>query len=228
MPPEWLTTFAWIWLGLAFASVIVMLVDIGRGYRQPMGVMNAVWPVTALYLGPVALAAYWRYGRPYTARYQGEHSTGMPDTPYRVRVAISTSHCGAGCTVGDILAEWLIFAAAITILGAPIFASFVLDYTFAFLFGIVFQALAIASMQKVRLRELARRTVQADALSLTAFELGLFAWMALTYFAFFTNPHIAADDPVYWLMMQVGMILGFCSSYPANVWLIRRGVKEAM
>ena len=63
---------------------------------------------------------------------------------------------------------------------------------------------------------------------MTAFELGLFAWMGLTYFVFFTSPHIGADDPVFWFMMQIGMILGFCTSYPANVWLIRVGVKEAM
>jgi hypothetical protein len=28
-----------------------------------MGVMNAVHPVTALYLGPFALAFYWRWAR---------------------------------------------------------------------------------------------------------------------------------------------------------------------
>jgi Domain of unknown function (DUF4396) len=29
-------------------------------------------------------------------------------------------------------------------------------------------------------------------------------------------------------MMQIGMIVGFVTSYPANVWLIRKGIKEAM
>jgi len=28
--------------------------------------------------------------------------------------------------------------------------------------------------------------------------------------------------------MQVGMILGFLTSYPANAWLIRHGIKEGM
>jgi len=29
-------------------------------------------------------------------------------------------------------------------------------------------------------------------------------------------------------LMQVGMILGFATSWPANVWLIRQGIKESM
>ncbi len=29
-------------------------------------------------------------------------------------------------------------------------------------------------------------------------------------------------------MMQLAMIVGFATSYPANWWLVRRGIKEAM
>lgn len=29
-------------------------------------------------------------------------------------------------------------------------------------------------------------------------------------------------------LMRIGMIIGFFTAYPANVWLIRRGIKEAM
>lgn len=29
-------------------------------------------------------------------------------------------------------------------------------------------------------------------------------------------------------MMQIGMVLGYFTSYPVNWWLIRKGVKEAM
>lgn len=70
--------------------------------------------------------------------------------------------------------------------------------------------------------------VKADTLSLTAFEVGLFGWMALTYFVFFTRPHLHPTEPTYWLMMQIGMVLGFFTSYPINVWLIKKGLKEAM
>jgi hypothetical protein len=28
--------------------------------------------------------------------------------------------------------------------------------------------------------------------------------------------------------MQIGMVIGFFTAWPVNVWLIRRGIKEAM
>lgn len=69
---------------------------------------------------------------------------------------------------------------------------------------------------------------KADVLSLTAFEVGLFGWMALMAFVFFPGPHLRPDAAAYWFLMQIGMAAGFLTSYPVNAWLIRRGIKEAM
>lgn len=44
----------------------------------------------------------------------------------------------------------------------------------------------------------------------------------------FTDLHLRADHAAYWLLMQGGMVIGFATAYPANRWLIRRGLKEAM
>jgi hypothetical protein len=52
--------------------------------------------------------------------------------------------------------------------------------------------------------------------------------MALTFFAFFPHPHLHPTQAGYWFMMQIGMILGFFTSYPTNRWLIKAGWKEAM
>src|SRR2546429_2341746 len=85
MPPTWLTVVAWIWLGVGFASAAVLLFDIFvRGHRQPMGVMEAVYPITAVYFGPVALLLYWRWGRsgagPGRAKRAGSmhHPSALP------------------------------------------------------------------------------------------------------------------------------------------------------
>jgi hypothetical protein len=68
--------------------------------------------------------------------------------------------------------------------------------------------------------------IKADTLSLIAFEIGLFAWMAI--FQFVLLPGITPDTAAYWFMMQIGMCLGFLTSYPMNCWLIKSGVKDAM
>jgi hypothetical protein len=62
MPPTWLVVVAWFALAIAFASAGIILADIFvRRYRQPMRVMEAVWPITALYFGPLALGILFQY-----------------------------------------------------------------------------------------------------------------------------------------------------------------------
>lgn len=47
-------------------------------------------------------------------------------------------------------------------------------------------------------------------------------------FVLFPSPHLHPDSPVHWFLMQIGMVIGFATVWPANVWLIRKGIKEAM
>src|SRR5580700_10498338 len=64
MAPVWLTVAAWLYLSVCFCCAGIIACDIAfNRRRQPMGVMNFVFPITALYFGPFALALYWRWGR---------------------------------------------------------------------------------------------------------------------------------------------------------------------
>jgi hypothetical protein len=72
-----------------------------------------------------------------------------------------------------------------------------------------------------------RAAVQADTLSLTAFEIGLFAWMAFMTFLPFHHA-LTPLQPAYWFLMQIGMAIGFVTSYPANWFLVAKGIKEPM
>jgi hypothetical protein len=70
---------------------------------------------------------------------------------------------------------------------------------------------------------------KADFISLTAFEVGLFGWMAIMAHVLFPAPHhLMPSSAAYWLLMQIGMIIGYVTSWPANVWLVRRGIKVPM
>lgn len=57
----------------------------------------------------------------------------------------------------------------------------------------------------------------------------MFAWMALSCFVLFPEPRrIHPNMAVFWFMMQIAMVVGWATSYPANVWLLRNGWKEKM
>jgi hypothetical protein len=227
MPPTWLTIIAWISIAAAFVSAAAILYDIyGRGLRQHVRVMEAVWPITALYLGPLGLLAYARIGRPRLV--SATNHPGGEDEPEWHGVFISATHCGAGCTLGDLVGEWAVFAAALTIAGVTLWPAYLIDFTLAYAFGILFQYLAIKPMSDLSPRQAIGHAIKAETLSIIAFELGMFAWMALVYFVLFTDPHLDTAHAAYWLMMQIAAAVGLATSYPVNIWLVRRGVKHAM
>jgi hypothetical protein len=228
VPPTWLTVLAWISLASAFGSAALILVDIFvRGFRQHMSIMDVVWPLTALYSGPLGWLAYRRWGRVNSPRYRQQAGV-RGHYPFPVSVGISDTHCGAGCALGDVISEWVLFAVGATIAGVALWPEYIADFALAFVFGIAFQYFAIAPMRHLGFRDGVIAALKSDTLSVITFEIGLFGWMALFFFVFFTNPRLTPAHAAYWFLMQVGMILGFLTSYPANSWLIRRGIKEGM
>ncbi len=83
-------------------------------------------------------------------------------------------------------------------------------------------------MGRLGFRDGVKAAAKADILSLSALEVGRFGWMALMAFVFYPDPHLHPTSPVYSCLMQTGMIIGFATAWPANVSLIKRGIKEAM
>jgi hypothetical protein len=102
------------------------------------------------------------------------------------------------------------------------------DYVLALSWGILFQYFVIAPMRRLAVGEGLRLAAKADFLALTAFEVGLFGWMAITQLVLFPSPRLPADSAAFWFLMQAGMLIGFVTTYPMNWWLIRRGIKEVM
>jgi putative flippase GtrA len=130
--------------------------------------------------------------------------------------------------LGDILAEFSIFGLGVILLGRPIYAEYVGDLVLAWLFGIVFQYFAIKPMRNLSPGHALIAAIKSDTLAILAFEIGLFTWMGITYFVLFPHSHLTPNQPTYWFMMQIGMVLGFITSYPMNRWLLRKGWKEVM
>ncbi|HEY2035021.1 MAG TPA: DUF4396 domain-containing protein [Rhizomicrobium sp.] len=112
-----------------------------------------------------------------------------------------------------------------------IFAVWVLDFILAFFFGIAFQYFTIAPMRGLGLRDGLIAALKADALSLTAWQIGMYGLMAIAQFWLFRGifgARVDASMPEFWFAMQIAMIAGFITSYPVNWWLLRAGLKEKM
>lgn len=239
-----LTWIAWASIGIAVACAAVIVVDEAR-HPQSMGVMNLVWPLTALYLSVIGVWWYFRVGRRMT-RDAGMIKPGMSGPGHggmsmshmggggegdRVTLPqslLAASHCGAGCVVGDILSEFTVFYLGLTIAGSMMKASLVWDFVAAWTFGIAFQYFTIKPMRNLTVGEGIVAAVKADTLSIIAFQIGMYVWMAVVHFRLFPSPHLKPVSPVFWMMMQIAMVLGFLASAPVNRWLIEAGWKEKM
>jgi len=145
--------------------------------------------------------------------------------PMFATVLIGVSHCGAGCVLGDLVGEWLVYGTNTTINGHSIWAEFLIDYAFALLFGIVFQYFSIAPMSGEYGPKSVWRAAKADVLSLTSFEVGAFGWM-VAYQVGIWGYRLSMTTWTYWWMMQVGMAMGFATAMPINWFLIKKGIKE--
>jgi hypothetical protein len=116
MASQWFELVAWAALAVGFASALAIGADIALlGNRQHMAIMNLVFPLTALYMGPVAVWAYFTRGRRMSRKQMDMHeSVTTSDLEPRDswwQVSLSDSHCGAGCVLGDIGGEWIVWRA---------------------------------------------------------------------------------------------------------------------
>jgi hypothetical protein len=96
----------------------------------------------------------------------------------------------------------------------------------AYLLEIAFQYFTIAPIRGLSGFPGIWAAIKADTLSLTAFEVGLFACMWGMHQSF--TPELKPNQVTYWFGMQVGMVISYFTVYPMNWWLIKSGVKEAM
>ena len=223
MPPFWLSIVAKAHIFLSLIAAGWVAVDIFVvGRRQKMKIMEAVWPLTMLYFGPMGAIFYCWFGRtPSKSRNEGVvRKKSMWQATFT-----GATHCGAGCALGDFLGDWLAFLLGFTIFGSDLASKIVLGFAFAYALGILFQYFSVAPMRGLGIREGIFAAIKIDTLSLTAYEIGMFAWMAYRATVY---PDLKPTNWSYWLMMQIAMIVGFITTYPVNWWLIRRGIKERM
>jgi hypothetical protein len=229
--PEWLHLLAWIYIAVCLPSALGIAVHTLL-HPQKMWIMGLVWPITALYFGPFAVHMYWKSlplleKKPVPEKMKAlqERYKDVPPTMFQNSIAVF--HCGAGCSIGDLIAESIVPATGLIFAG-EFGSKIILDFVFAYILGIAFQYFTIVPMRGFSFGKGLIAAARADTVSIVLFEIGMFAWMAITYFLLFPSPHLDPGLAVFWFMMQIAMICGWATALPANSWLIRKGWKEKM
>lgn len=233
-------SFFFICSGIVIALIIAN--DLAR-HKQSMKIMNAVWVLTALWASYLALWAYFKFGRENgMAMKDGDEDMkmmpgmkmdmNMPmgdmNRPHWQSVALSALHCGAGCTLADIIGEWFTSYFPISVGGSLLIGNWVFDFVLALIIGVYFQFYAIREMEKISVSAGLARAFKADFFSLTSWQVGMYGWMAIVYFAIFKDSALPKDTWTFWFMMQIAMLVGFLCAYPMNALLIKLGVKKGM
>jgi Domain of unknown function (DUF4396) len=218
-------------IAISIALMLWSIIDVNRR-PPPMRVMQWVWPLTFLWGGLFALAMYLWFGRaplPDVSDKPGQgHGHGR--RPMWQSVALGATHCGAGCSLADLLVEGGMYMLGLgfVVLGHKIFGNWIIDYAAACVIGVVFQYAALAPMSHEPVGTVTWKAFKSDVLSLSSWQVGMYGWMAFSVFVLFGHAPMEPDRWLFWWMMQLAMLCGFITAYPVNWLLIRSGVKEAM
>ncbi|MGQ7932464.1 DUF4396 domain-containing protein [Paraburkholderia sp. D1E] len=230
--PAWLHDLSTAWISLGAICTVVIAADEVR-HPQKMWIMNLVWPLTALFRTVFWLTGYCAWGR--------NASTSMANSsepPFAAMVMNRTSHCGVGCTLGDIITEWAAFAFPA---GGPVRMAQAfrrknlrrLDPGFHRRFPARhrLQYFTIKPMRGLSVGRGVIAAVKADFASITGWQIGMYGCMAIVQFLWLRPLYggvAGVASPKFWFAMQFAMPAGFATRYPVKWWLIRLGVKEKM
>lgn len=223
--PGWLTPVSWFFVGIALLSAALIAYDVGgRGHRQPIVAMDAVWPITGLYLGPLAIWAYFRYGRPRSPSWQAKHGS-PPEKGLSTAALTGGTPGGAASAIGHVLGVPLVVLSGVTIAGLDLWAMIaavaVIAVAVLFLYEFFFSTIPARRLSPGQGAGVAALIAVATVL---AFDVGMGGWMLFLHFGW-VMPSVT--DVTFLFLMQVGLILGFLTGYPMVRLLVGRGVKAA-
>src|SRR5688572_4848128 len=209
--------FLTAWFALAALSTVYVAWDQFRNNPEPV-VMKWGFVLVTLYMGPIGLLMYVladKEPRP------GEHEAFIK--PLWKQGVGSTVHCIAGDATGIILA-----AAITALIGFPMWVDLIVEYVAGFAFGLfIFQALFMKGMLGGSYTLALRRSFIPEWLSMNM----MMAGMAPTMIFLMMGRDMRAmepSEPLFWVVMSLGVIVGFVMAYPVNVWMVSRALKHGL
>jgi manganese oxidase len=209
--------FLVVWFALAAASTIYVAWDQYRNNPEPT-VMKWGFILVTLYMGPLGVLLYVladKEPRP------GEHEDFIK--PLWKQGVGSTIHCVAGDATGIILA-----AAVTAKLGLPMWLDLIVEYATGFAFGLfIFQSLFMKSMMGGTYWQNVRKTFLPELISMNFMMAGMAPAMSFLMM----GRDMRAMEPtelLFWGVMSLGVMVGFVTAYPANVWMVHGGLKHGL
>jgi hypothetical protein len=208
----------YVWFALVLVSVTYVFWDnFVRGNPEET-VMKWGWVLITLYMGPVGLALYVladKEPRP------GEHAEFIK--PLWKQGVGSTVHCLAGDATG------IIAAAAITAaLGLPMWLDLIVEYAAGFAFGLfIFQSLFMKEMMGGTYVKALKTSFMPEWLSMNMMAAGMFPVMIYGMMGRDMRA-MEPTEPLFWGVMSLGVIVGFATAYPVNVWMVSKALKHGL
>lgn len=219
--PAWVTPLAWAFLVLALLSAAAILADLYLvGHRQPARGMEIVWPATALYLGPFALWAYSRWGRPAALVTSAHETDAGTTTPTAPTVAFGLPG-GAASVFAHIVGVPLVLLTGWTIAGLDMWAMIAVIAVLALvlLFGFEYSSRAGATAHIAASSSTARTAAIVAVATILAFDIGMVGWMVVLHLGSLMPP---VSEVSFVFLMQVGVVIGLATAYPVISGLARR------
>ncbi|MEO3771295.1 DUF4396 domain-containing protein [Micromonospora sp. B9E7] len=224
MQPTWLLALSWAALAAAFVSFVIVVADTYlRGHRQPVRVMEIVWLVTVLYIGPAAVRLYWNWGRPEAS---GRRRRNAERRPRRGVMVTYVSRCGAHCALGFVVAEVALYALRDDPAQGTLWIDYAGDYLAAVTIAVLFRYIGEPGRSVTKIWHATTTVVKVELVTITAFELALFAWLTLAHHVV-PEPSLRPGSPIFWFAGQIGLMAGFIAAWPAASWQLDRRAGRA-
>lgn len=201
---SWWTLGAW---GLIVVFCLGLLLrDLRRCNPEVMPLMRVVWFLTVLYSGPLGLGVYWFSGRKQISK----------DSIWR-RGWRSVSHCYSGCGAGEITGVLV----TIGLLGWATTHAALATFVLAYVFGYALTAGPLIQ-EGMAVRQALWDAFTSESVSIFIMEvvaIGVDLWLA---------GDAGMGRPLFWGALAFSLSCGLLAAWPANVALIRLGVKSGM
>ncbi|WP_295656663.1 DUF4396 domain-containing protein [uncultured Nocardioides sp.] len=208
--PDWLTPVAWTYIIVSLLSAAFIAADLYVLRRRQRSVATElVWITSALYLGPFAAPAYLRRGR--------AHSAGETDRDGTIVAVLSG---GGASAVAHLIAVPFVAAVGWTIAGMAMWPMILVIAVLAIAMVAAFVHLSGRPGQSAGMGGVSvGAALVAAVITVAAFDVGMVGWMLLLD-ANSLMP--AVTEGTFWFLMQLGVVVGLATGYPAVRWLLRR------